>query len=235
MPPKASRSPWTSAARPIKARERAKPSADPYDTLREQIAAGEFLPGERLVENDLSERFGTNRNVIRAAFTKLETDGLIVRELNRGARVRIITAAEARQIVDVRSALEALVARQAAEVLTPANAKVLRGIISEMRASLKAQDYLNYTRLNATLHAAILQISGHTTAATFLGQLQSQSVRSQYRAVFVPGRAPASLAEHEKIVNAIVARKPAEAAEAMRYHLTHVMQTIDELEKFGLH
>jgi DNA-binding GntR family transcriptional regulator len=235
MPPTVPRTTRASNTRSTKARKRVTPVADLYATLREQIVANEVLPGEHLVESALSARFETNRNVIRAAFTQLETDGLIVREPNRGARVRIITATEARQIVDVRSALEALVSQRAAERLTPADAKALRGIIGEMRSSLKTQDYLNYTRLNATLHAAILEISRHTIAAKVLGQLHSQSVRSQYRAVFVPGRAGASLAEHEKIVDAIIARKPAAAAKAMRFHLTHVMQTIDELEKFGLH
>src|ERR1700678_2511222 len=82
-----------------------------YSTLREGIVEGKYLPGERLVETDLSERHEINRNVVRAVLLRLESDGLVVREPNRGARVRVISIDEAREIVDIRVSLETLVAR----------------------------------------------------------------------------------------------------------------------------
>jgi DNA-binding GntR family transcriptional regulator len=193
------------------------------------------LPNERLVETDLSQRFATNRNVVRSVLLRLEADGLIIREPNRGARVRVITIEEAREIVDIRAAIEVIVARRAAERAAAPDVLELRAILADMHEALDGRDYLRYTQLNATLHAVILKVSAHTLGAKMLVSLHSQSVRSQYRAVFVPGRAETSLAEHEEIAEAIAAGNPERAATAMERHMSHVLRTINELARFGLH
>jgi DNA-binding GntR family transcriptional regulator len=208
---------------------------DPYAGLRDEIANGRLLPNERLIEEDLAERFRTNRTSVRAALVRLEADGLVVRERNRGARVRVIALAQAREIVDARTVLERLVVRRAAERATAGDLRELEGIVASMRAALEIEDNARYTELNGAFHATILRISQHATAARLLDQLHSQGVRSQYRAVFLAGRAAHSLAEHERIVAAI-RRHDADASDrAMDEHLAHVAAAIDELAKLGLH
>src|SRR4051812_49156303 len=61
---------------------------DGYRALRDAIVAGELLPSERLVEEALARRLGLGRAAIRMALVRLEHDGLVERERNRGARVR---------------------------------------------------------------------------------------------------------------------------------------------------
>ena len=82
--------------------------------LREWITGGRFMPNERLIETDLAEALGVNRANVRMALAMLEQEGLVVRERNRGARVRLVSDAEAIEIAEARQSLEALVARQAA-------------------------------------------------------------------------------------------------------------------------
>jgi DNA-binding GntR family transcriptional regulator len=213
----------------------ARRALDPYAILRDEIIANTRLPNERLVESDLTGRFATNRNVVRSALLRLEADGLIVREPNRGARVRIITAAEACEIVEVRAAIEVVVARRAAENSQPTDIPVLRSILGEMREALTNNELLRYTQLNASLHAAILKISKHATAEKVLASLKLQTLRSQYRAVFVPGRAAMSLAEHEETIDAIIRQDPERAAKSMETHMFNALSTINELAKLGLH
>src|SRR5260370_16945013 len=88
--------------------------ADPTQRLREAIIAGRFFPNERLVEEDLVRRFGGTRASIRLALAVLEQQGLVVRERNRGARVRLVTEAEAIQIIDLPPMLQILLPRHAA-------------------------------------------------------------------------------------------------------------------------
>ncbi len=75
--------------------------ADGYEELRRAIVSGELLPGERLLEEDLSERLGLGRAAIRMALVRLEHDGLVQRERHRGARVRRVSESEAVEILDL--------------------------------------------------------------------------------------------------------------------------------------
>ena len=58
------------------------------DRLRDDILQGDFPPGERLIELQLTERYGVGRAAIRAARVELDAAGLVQREANRGATVR---------------------------------------------------------------------------------------------------------------------------------------------------
>src|SRR5271154_6604206 len=88
--------------------------ADGYEVLRKAIVNGELLPGERLVEEDLSARLGLGRAAVRMALVRLEHDGLVQRERHRGATVRRVSESEAVEILEARAALEGLAARHAA-------------------------------------------------------------------------------------------------------------------------
>src|SRR5436189_721947 len=134
------------------------PSGDPIAQLRAAIAQGYYLPNEHLVEADLCRFFATNRSVIRAVLAKLEQEGLLVRERNRGTFVRRIETREAIEVLEVRSAIEALAARHAAERASASELRLLRDMHGELGRLQEANDIASYLRLNDRLHTAILQI-----------------------------------------------------------------------------
>src|SRR5262245_22656466 len=76
------------------------------DKLREAIMTQRFKPGQHLVERDLCEQTGVSRSSVREALRHLEAEGLVERRGNRGLFVASITADEARQIYEVRAAIE---------------------------------------------------------------------------------------------------------------------------------
>lgn len=78
--------------------------------LEEDIVFGRLHPRQRLVEQDLVERFGSNRAAVRLALFELEKDGMIERIPNRGAMVRDLTPEEVIQIYAVREELEVMAA-----------------------------------------------------------------------------------------------------------------------------
>ena len=88
---------------------------DVSDLLRNDILNGDFPPGERLIELQLTERYGVGRAAIRSAIVELSAEGLVVHETNRGAAVRRVSIEEAIEIAEARGALESLLARRAAE------------------------------------------------------------------------------------------------------------------------
>ena len=196
--------------------------------LRELIATGRFVPNERLVEADLATVLQANRANVRMALAMLDQEGLVIRERNRGARVRLVSDIEAMEIADARRALEGVVARQAAACASKADAGNLRKIVTSMRKAYAASDFIQVSRLNGHLHAEIQRIAGNQTVARLLETLKSQIVRQQYRAILLPGRAKASVQEHVAIVAAICANDEAAAEAAMLQHMDGVIAALKQ-------
>lgn len=200
--------------------------ADAYTALHGEIVSGALSPGERLVEEELAERLGESRGAVRAALLRLGHEGLVVRERNRGARVRRVTPQEAVEIVEARAALESLAAGYAALRRTDAHVRELRALVRDMERLHAAGELLSMSERNAVLHRRILEISGHEVARDICSRLHSQLVRFQFRTILAPGRSPRSLAEHRAIVEAIAAGDRKAAERAMRRHLDHVARAL---------
>jgi DNA-binding GntR family transcriptional regulator len=201
-------------------------SAEICRRLREAIVSGRFQPNERLVEADLAVRFGAGRTAIRSALATLDQEGLIVREPNRGARVRLISDREALEIEQVRNALERLLCRAAGARATDQDLADLRHMVLEMRERIVEGDALGYSELNAQFHQRIWRIADNQMAAKMLVTLKSQSIRFQYRTMLRPGRTERSFLEHEAIVAAIASHDLDACDAAMAEHLRHVLETL---------
>jgi DNA-binding GntR family transcriptional regulator len=230
---------WTgeiSMPAPRKSASRSPAAADipPRDALRKAILDGVYLPGERLVETSLCERFGTSRFIIRAALVDLAAEGLVDVQRNRGAHVRKISFDEAIEITEVRMVLEGLVAARAAALVTDEQASELDEIALLMRRAVAADEFRRYSELNQRLHRMIQTIAGHDTADRLIKTMRAQLVRHQYTLSLLPGRPAASLPQHERIIEAIQARSPKAAEEAMRDHIASVIEAMRNLEAVGL-
>ncbi|HEX6360262.1 GntR family transcriptional regulator [Actinophytocola sp.] len=199
---------------------------DMFDELRAAILRGEYAPLQRLIETDLVQRYNTSRSVLRNAFTRLATEGLIELQPNRGARVREISVDEAIEITEIRRAVEGLVAARAAERVTDDEVTELRALGDRMRAAVENLDMLGYSELNAQLHSTVRRIAHHGTATRIISQLHGQMVRHQFRLALVPGRPSVSLPEHLAIIDAVCARDPRRAEQAMHTHLDSVLKML---------
>ena len=196
--------------------------------LREAIRSGELQPNQRLVEAELTRTLGASRSAVRTALLRLDREGLVEHERNRGARVRLVGEREAAEILEARMVLEGLAARHAAERATPDDVAGLRGILADMRERLDAGDLLGASDRNAVLHARLLAIAEHGTVDRLVWTLNAQLVRFQYRTILVPGRSERSFGEHTAIVDAVASGDPDAAERAMRHHLGHVTAALRE-------
>ncbi|RDV03580.1 GntR family transcriptional regulator [Undibacter mobilis] len=204
-----------SAARAAKVAE-----IDVTARLRDAITRGRLTPNERLIEVDLAEQFGVNRANIRMALAMLDQEGLVVREPNRGARVRAVSDDEAIEIAETRLAIEVMVAGRAALRGDAQGRARLKAIEKDMKQAIAQGDTMRYSQFNAALHRQLQSMAGNATADRILDTLKSHLVRLQYRVILLPGRPQASLAEHRAIVAAVCAGDGDAAERAMRQHLT---------------
>jgi DNA-binding GntR family transcriptional regulator len=200
------------------------------DAMRDAILRGEYLPGERLVEAQLCERFGVSRFNVRTALKDLVADGLVKIERNKGAHVRKVTLDEAVEITEVRMVLEGLVAARAAARVTDAQASELDEIGLLMRRAVSAGEFRRYGDLNQRLHGLIRDIAGHHTADGIIETLRGQLVRHQFMLSLHPGRPAISLPQHERIIEAIRERDPKTAESAMREHIASVIEALRDID-----
>lgn len=194
--------------------------------IREALATGDMVPGQRLVEQELSDSFHATRSAVREALQDLAAEGLVELVPRRGARVRVISVEEAIQITECRAALEGLCARRAAELATPEDHANLRQIGAAMRAAVTDGDLDGYSALNRRLHDLVARAAGQQVAQGLLDRLNGQMVRYQFRLALRPGRPARSLPQHLAIVDAVVAGDPPAAEAAARAHVESVIEEL---------
>jgi len=204
-----------------------------YERLYEDITSGRLQPNERLIELDLARELGVSRAAIRNALIRLEQEGLVTREPNRGARVRLVSEEEAVEILEARMALECMAVRHAALKRTPEDVEELRALLSEMERRLEEGDLLAASDVNGRFHRRLIEVADHATIARLLRVLNSQLIRFQYRTILAPGRPPRSFAEHRAILEAVAAKDPDRAEQAMRNHLSGVTEALRQAARIS--
>ena len=201
-------------------------TSDAYDALHANIVSGELSPGERLVEEELAEQLGQSRGAVRTALLRLEHDGLVVRERNRGARVRRVDAAEAVEILEARAALESLAAGSPPSGARTPRSRSCAPSPPRWSASTRPASCWRCPSATRGCTAGSWRSPATSVAHDICARLNSQVVRFQFRTVLAPGRPPKSLAEHGAIVDAIAAGDREGAEAAMRLHLSNVAETL---------
>jgi DNA-binding GntR family transcriptional regulator len=106
--------------------------------LRDAIQSLRFRPDEHLVERVLCEQTGVTRSCLREALQHLESEGLIERRGGRGVFVASITVEEARQIYEVRAALEPEIGRLFCERATDGDVNELFDSVKALRAARRS-------------------------------------------------------------------------------------------------
>lgn len=209
--------------------------ADPLETLtqtlRELVLAGAYGPDEKLGEVAVAERLGASRTPARLAMAALEKEGLLVREPNRGFRVRLFTIDEVGDAIEVRGELEAMAARLVAE----------RGLDADRRDELaaclgQAEDLLvdhvatvearsGWIETNADFHALLVEASGNLAVASSIEGISRLPLAGPTAIVFNAVSADEGLRQlqaahldHVRVFEAIERRQGSRAAAIMRDH-----------------
>lgn len=199
-----------------------------YQRLKRDIMEGVYTPRQHLVETDVAQALGVSRATLRAVLIRLQHEGFVEIQPNRGAQVRSFSVEEATRILQVREVLEGFATALAAEKATPAHLAELRGIVADMEKTLAAGDLLGYLRLVGRFHQVIIEAAAHEFIDQFLHLLHAPLVRHQFRIILVPGRRDKSLAEHREILTYLERHDAAGAEQAMRRHVAQLRSSLQQ-------
>ncbi|NEK84704.1 GntR family transcriptional regulator [Blastococcus saxobsidens] len=194
--------------------------------LRAEIVRGAVAPGQWLVEPELGERYGVTRNSARLALDVLIAEGLVERIPHRGARVRVVSTAEAVAVLECRQVLDGLLAHKAAQNATGGRADDLRDNLLRMQRAVADQELLECSTLVREHHRLLRELADHPMASSLVAQLEGRIVRHEFQLLLRPGQAGRSVAGLARVVDAVGERR-AEAAEAAAR--AHVQELVDAL------
>jgi DNA-binding GntR family transcriptional regulator len=193
------------------------PRAQVYVELRTAILQGTLPPLERITENQIAARFGLSRTPVREAFRRLEAEGLIQVVPQRGSFVSQPSLEGILEIYQIRTPLEAMATRVAAETIEAGPLKRLEEILAlEQDRRLSAERSL---RLNREFHAVIVACARNRRLTSMLVGLQDEVHRVRVLWPSTVARLDETWKEHAAILAALKAHDPAAAERCMREHL----------------
>jgi len=155
---------------------RASPSLTDRVTarLRDAILQLRLAPGQRLVERDLAESTGASRTCVRAALQRLGAEGLVVRSPSGMLSVAAVSPDEARQIYEVRAALEGAMARQFVARASDADQRALADAAAQVEQAVQRADPAAYVAAFGAFYDVLLRGSGNEIAHRFLHMLHAR-------------------------------------------------------------
>jgi DNA-binding GntR family transcriptional regulator len=190
-----------------------------YNTLREAIVEGRLDPGDSLIEWHVARQFGTSRTPVREALLRLESEGLAFRVPRRGLVVRQISEHEVMEVYAVRSALEGLAAREAANEAQPSDIAHLRWINQRLAEAIAQGATTGVPALTNEFHQALASAAHNSMLRRFIMQAQDWTRRVGTPTVALPGRRTAAVKEHERLIDAIAGHDADTAERLAREHI----------------
>ena len=143
-------------------------------TLRDAILSLRLAPGTRLVEREMVTRLGVSRTGVRAALQSLEAEGLVARGHRGVFSVAAVSVDEARQIYEVRAALEPAIARLFIARATAAEVAALGEAAARAETAAHAQDGPAYVEAFRSFYDVLLIGSGNEIARRILDTLEAR-------------------------------------------------------------
>jgi GntR family transcriptional regulator, trigonelline degradation regulator len=174
------------------------------ELLKGAILGLEYLPGERLVERELCERYGVSRTVIREALRHLEAEGLVALVANRGPVVATTSPEEARALYEVREVLESLAARLCARRGSRAEKKRLSRALTHVAAAYREEDLGEQLKSKDEFYRVLCEGADNSVIGMMLRTVQARVQMLRGLSLLAPGRTDESLVELKRIVDAIV-------------------------------
>lgn len=204
---------------PSEVNERLGGSLALYNQISEDIVQGRLGVNDRLSENALSDRYGVSRTPIREALTRLEQDGMIIRQ-GAMAKIRLRTPEEINDIYRARTWLERAIAEDAAS---------RRGEIDilRMRSAWEREDALDpdsSTPLelmiaNRAFHRALATAAHNEALSDLQARLTLQVAQLPATTLSSPGRWNEAHDQHRRIIELVEQREEKAAGELAELHI----------------
>jgi DNA-binding GntR family transcriptional regulator len=196
-----------------------------YLGLKQAIADGGIIAGERLREIELAARYGVSRTPVREALKMLQAEGLVTDVPGRGLSVAKPTPEEIIDAYLMREVLEGLAARLAAERATETDRMRLAVVLRQIRTAILAEDTPRAIALSNTFDRVLFQATRSQRLSDMIEAARASQGRLLRLSLQYPGRLAQTVEERAEILQAIQDGSPEAAERATREHLRRARET----------
>lgn len=186
--------------------------------LREMILTGGLPANSRVPEAHLCETLGISRTPLREALKVLASEGLIELRPNRGSIVAPIDPGEIRAMFEVMESLEKQIGTLACQRASDAELRSLDEMHQSLRSLHRDNDLVGYFHANQTIHVRLMEAAHNPVLASIYEGLSMKIRRARYMANYDATRWRESLAEHERLNEALQRRDAAHLSALLRDH-----------------
>ncbi|MCL2715206.1 MAG: GntR family transcriptional regulator [Alphaproteobacteria bacterium] len=198
--------------------------------IEKSIKGGEFLPGQRLVEADLTARLGVSRGPLREALNLLLRDGLISIQPNKGATVRQLDRQEVSEYFQVRAVLEGLAATTVARnVDQEAVRQSIAGLFREADSFLRGDSTISFEQHDEKFHSSIVTLARNPFLEESWRRCLLPIFRARYFSELHLSDVSVSAKEHMELLSTILEGDSARAEAAARAHVTRTFGVTQRL------
>lgn len=190
---------------------------------------GRYVPGQRLIEADLTREYKVSRGSVREALSRLAAEGVVSLTLHRGAYIRSLTRADTREVLAVMGVMIGLAARLAAgRIDESGNRALFEESVGRLLAFEKNRDFLDFVRARNRFYRVIVQIGGNRELGRVLPSMHVHLVRIQFRA-YQTRAEEVRFDDYRQIADAILTGASARAERVGREHIRRIARGIEHL------
>lgn len=197
--------------------------------IKQKLLDLEIDPTQPIDEKALVRAMGASLTVVTQALDRLAAEGHVTKQRGKYLVARTATASLVREISEVRTVLEGLCARLAAERATAEQLGKLEQTHREFERVIKAGDNKALLAVDRKFHQALYEASGNRFLARALDDMYESIYRLSYFALDRIGSVRANVEEHSEILDALKAGDGRTAERIIQQHIAHFQALVEAL------
>ena len=196
------------------------------ESLRRAIVAGELVPGQRVLQDEVADALGVSIAPLREALAVLEQEGQVTYRPRRGYFVTELRIEDLEEIYELRQVLEERAARQALPALDGEALERIRTAARDCADAAAAGDVAAELEANRRFHFAILESPDRPQAMRLIRLLWDST--EAYRAIYYNSAAERrrTIEAHDAILDAVEVRDSDALVAALDSHRGRALEVL---------
>jgi DNA-binding GntR family transcriptional regulator len=200
-----------------------------YQAVKQKILDLELDPTQPIDEKVLVRETGGSLTLVQQALERLAEEGIVVKQRRRWYMARTATASIMREIFEVRTTLEGMCARLAAERITSEQIAKMERVHHDFERVIREGDNKALLAVDQKFHQLLYEASGNRFLARALEEMYTLVYRLSFFALDRMGSVRANVEEHHDILDALKAGDGRSAEQHIQHHITHFRTMVEGL------